>query len=710
VKNQAARNQIATGDVVIGTRSRAEAGAVARVPEPPGIYGDRAVLRAAWPWLRGHMRESDWAAAEAVDGLLADSDGDVIEDPRAATAPQSARVTIPDWVLNRHALVYGSSGYGKSYLSYVLITEQLKRGCSLVALDPKSETVRRLRGACHAASVPPERVAVIDATEPESAPGLNPFRSGGDPAEVVAQLMGLFEQSDGVTGSRMRQFLRNALTVAAWHALTLQDVPRLLWDDAFRGSVLRERPVHPIEGQYTSSRSFFTSRFETYREPEREASAMAVENKFDDLLGNRLFLRLFNAPKNTVDFASLFKSQGAVLACLGKGGGVTPAGRRTLGALLIHFLDAAAATRPGPVPVVLAVDEVGSQSRFMESSLQDIVNMARERGIRLLLATQHPGQLPESLRRDVMESSAFQAYFHLQDEGGEKAAKLLAAGDGDPAGPPSPRLRPAVRAAGRPEAVWEGELEVGRVGERYRGSLKAEIRPPSKPLWVDRQDPGTSLQRFCAYDPFAVPPPYLPDGRRASTTLKALFEAVPDAYASLTWEGGRGYVTVYLPPIEVDVPPPPVPPPKKPGKPYDRWLKTLQALRIGEAAVRIADRPAEVVTITQVAPPPDAPAWYVKQSRALTAAPPPPPVPEPPPQARQETAAVRPATNRTAAGRPASAPPKVVPPPADTGSPKTGTPRAAPPPATPARAKTPKREPPPSLPTSPEEADAYFIE
>lgn len=496
--------------------------------------------------------------------------------------------TIPETLLRQHSIIFGGSGYGKSYFSYLLIREQLKRGASLVALDPKIETIHRLRGACQEAGMKPERVTVIDARQAEFAPALNPFRLESDPAEVVAQLMELMDVPDNA--GRMRQFLRNALTIAAWHGIALEDVPRLLYDDPYRRNLLKSAPYHTPDLQYKKSARFFNERFLNYSDNERESSILAVENKFDELLGNALFLSMFNADKSDIQFADLFREPGAVLASMGKGGGMTPTGRRLLGALLVQFLESASINRTGNLPVVLAIDEIGTMGKLIDDVLSDIVNMARERNIRLLVATQHPGQLSATLGDNLMESTAVKAYFRPGGSSVEETAKSLKSQTRIPL----PDLLPV------PVHLYQGQLFSEREGREHEGLLPlvSDYRTPTNPLLVDPDNPGAALRRFARFALDVVPPIYLENGWRAAE----VFADCPPGSVELLWKGRRGY-------FKLNPPPPPAPPTR------EEWESTLRSLEQGQAVVITGSENPEVVRIAQISPRPDADAWYVDASR-----------------------------------------------------------------------------------------------
>ncbi len=511
---------------------------------------------------------------------------------------------FPEEALKRHALFFGASGSGKTYLSYLVAREQLARGASLVVLDPKRKTIQRLRGACAEAKLPPERVVTIDAAEPENAPGFNPFRSKTSrPNSTAKAVLELFEKTGALTGDRMATFLTHAIRVAAWHGLPLGDVPRLLHDPAFLDSILSSPTFHPtLPGDlYSHSFAYFRGRFAQMRSADRDSSIQSVETKFTQLMGSELFLRLFNARENTVDFDRLFLKQGAILVSLETGGGdgdLTESDASLLAGLVIHFLFAAAKRGNGKVPVVLVVDEIRKLSGFLEEGLRDVVNMAREANVRLLAAAQHAGHLPDGVRQDILLSSAVKAYFHAKGESGEANAKDLAAATPPEPEEPEPVETPPVRV----------RLYARREGYHDIQPLCADYPPPRNPLPVDVTDPQWSVHRFVAYDPDARPPLYLENGAEATP----LFRQFPPDHVFLQWEGQRAYVIVKKP-----LPPKPKRLPGRERPMKERWTGTLAGLGNGEAVFvvdGVSGGAPRVAAVTRFSPPQDAPVWFLKRS------------------------------------------------------------------------------------------------
>ena len=578
---------------------------------------------------------------------------------------------IPETSLDRHAVIFGGSGSGKSYLSYVLIREQLQRGCSLVVLDPKIETIRRLRGACEESGIAPERVVTIDPYDTDNTPGFNPFRAGADPGQTAAQMSTFFAEAlDGAAGPRMRQFSRNAFVIAAWHGLTIDQSLDLLLDEDYRDSVLSGSPLFRPGATYAKAIQFFARDFLQYERKDRVSSSLSVKNKFDEMLGNDLFLPLFGAHKNTVDFRSLFQRQGAVLACLDPLSCLGEFGAGLLGGVLAYFLQAASVNRPGDRPVVLAMDELGSSSRFLEQSLRDVANMARERRMRLLVSTQHPDQLPERMRKDLMESSAVKAYLRPGGDSAASTARSLATYDqGSEADDEEEEEEESVEVeeddgyGGYVPLRYSGKLFARRWDQERYEEIVAEKVPPALAHIVEPDKVVDALRRLLRYAPGYRPPIVLDDARRAQHA----FAQAPPGSVKVLWKDTIAHAIAVPPKPTPKAPAPPKPKPKpkpKPVPPVEYWTRELRLLENGWAVVVSGNDPPTIMQVFEVEPRTDASRSYALRSlRAqqpplppappapdTVAAPNPAPVPDKEPTLEQRTRPMTPAARKTADG------------------------------------------------------------
>ena len=373
------------------------------------------------PWFRAY-------ASERLDIPLAAMEG--------ADVPAGAARVEADQ-LARHVCVFGATGSGKTRLALHLLAEQIKAGCSVVMLDPKIETIRHLLSLAHSLGMAPEQVTVLSPhLSGAGAPGWNPLdgrASGISPAQAAADVVSVLEKSTSSWGPRMGDLLTNALIVIASHGLSLFELARLLQRDDYREGLLRLPSPHDGPGHdvaYEEARDFFLSEFAAWSKSERAAAVAPVLNKFRELLRTPFLRSLLCARRTTLHLGSLWHRPGLVLVHLDTAA-LGDEGVRLLGGLLAHQLLRTAMRSDGPVPVVLALDEMGVSEEFVGGAAAKILAIARSRGLRLLVACQHLDQLSDGLRTALLANTAVRAFFRLGYADAKLVAATLAAGTGE---------------------------------------------------------------------------------------------------------------------------------------------------------------------------------------------------------------------------------------------------------------------------------------
>lgn len=380
------------------------------------------------PWFRFY-------AAERLDLPLPAPD-------KIGAEPASGTARIGPDLLARHTCVIGATGSGKTRLALHLLAEQLRAGCSAVILDPKIETIRHLLSLAYSLGMAPEQVTVLSPhLSGAGAPGWNPLdtkASGLTPAQAAADVVSVLEKSTSSWGPRMSDLLTNALIIVAAHGLSLYELARLLQRDDYREGLLRTPlPTQPAKPGVTlgdvafeEARDFFLSEFAAWGKSERAAAVAPVLNKFRELLRTPFLRSLLCARRTTLHLESLWHRPGLVLVHLDSAA-LGDEGVRLLGGLLAHQLLRTAMRSDGPVPVVLALDEMGVSEEFVGGAATQILAIARSRGLRLLVACQHLGQLSEGLRTSLLANTSVRAFFRLGYDDAKLVAVSLAAGTGE---------------------------------------------------------------------------------------------------------------------------------------------------------------------------------------------------------------------------------------------------------------------------------------
>jgi hypothetical protein len=382
------------------------------------------------PELEPHVGRA-WFRAYAAQRL------DLPPEREAGASPRPGRAEVGADLLSRHAVVCGSTGSGKTRLALHLLAEQVRAGCSVVMLDPKAETIRHLLHLAHAAGVPPEEVTLLSPHgEGAGAPGWNPLdgrATGLSPAQAAADFVSVLAKSSDSWGPRLQDVLTNALIVVCAHGLSLFELARLLQRDDYRAGLLGRQPDRETMGDavvYEEARTYFLREFAAWGKSERASAVAPVLNKFRELLRSPFLRSLLCARRSTLDLPSLWKRRGLVLVHL-DGAGLGDEGARLLGGLLAHQLLRTAMRTDGPVPVVLALDEMGVSEQFLGSALCQILAIARSRNLRLLVACQHLAQLSDGLRTALLANTAIQSFFRLGHADARAVASALTAGTGE---------------------------------------------------------------------------------------------------------------------------------------------------------------------------------------------------------------------------------------------------------------------------------------
>ena len=350
--------------------------------------------------------------------------------------PRSGDFAAPEWALERHTCLFGATGGGKSRLALHLVSEQLRQGGSVLALDPKPQMIAHLLDRCRIAGMGPEQIVVLDPADMATGiPGWNPLITSLPPSQAAADLVSILKQSSDSWGPRLSDILTNALVLLGAHQLSLYEVPRLLTHSDYRAALLR-LPIPPAAKAHSQSaatrphtlgraavreaRDFFAHEFSAWPRSDQAGAVAPVLTRVRSLLGSDFLQPLLCARRNTLDLESLWQRPGAVLVHLDRTA-LGDDGARLLGGLLAHQIYRTALRSPGPIPVLLALDELGAQERFIGSALIDIVTVGRSQNLRLLAATQHLAGLSTELREALLANAGVQASF----QAGYDDARLL---------------------------------------------------------------------------------------------------------------------------------------------------------------------------------------------------------------------------------------------------------------------------------------------
>lgn len=432
------------------------------------------------PWFRAFLTQQ--LGAPLVDG--------------GASLTGVAR--IPDPALAKHALMVGSTGSGKTRALIHLIAEQVAAGASAVILDPKGDLVDALAAKAIHAGIPPERVTVLDPRCEGGVPGWNPLNSEVPLPQAVGDLVALLEQSTSSWGPRMEDILTNSLLLVGAHGLSILELTRFLQREDYRRALVRLPLPARLRGAdrvaCEEALSYFHNEFGYWSRSEQVGAVAPVLNKVREIMRSGFLRSMLCARRNTIQLSRLWQEPHLLLVRLDQTA-LGEHGTRLAAGLLTHLLYRTALRTSGSVPVVLALDELPVLQRFMGRVLEEIVTVARSRGLRALLAAQHIDQLSESLRAALLANAAVQAFFRLGYDDAKLVAASLAAGAPSGLAHVAVRIDKRDRETRSPEcAEWHHPVLDG-LGKAVRIAEKEWLDP-----WMAVQMP-----RGCGF-PFSCNP------------------------------------------------------------------------------------------------------------------------------------------------------------------------------------------------------------
>ena len=298
-----------------------------------------------------------------------------------------------------HLFLLGPTGSGKSALLANLAVSDMRSGHGVVLLDPKGDTANDVLGA-----VPDNRLGDVIYLDPadESPVGFNLLSGRGDRLEItVDQVVAWFARRyKSSWGPRTDDLARHALRTLAATDHTLVELPVLVGSEVFRRQVIGSLTDDLLKG--------FWAWFDSLSAPERAHISAPLLNKARALLGRR-HLRAIVGQRSPGWSMEEVLADGRILIINLAKGLIGEDASALLGSLLLSRLWLATLARAKLAPqqrrpVFLIVDEfadfVGTETGF-----GDFLAQARGLGVALTLATQHLGQLPATLRDDVLTNA-----------------------------------------------------------------------------------------------------------------------------------------------------------------------------------------------------------------------------------------------------------------------------------------------------------------
>jgi Type IV secretion-system coupling protein DNA-binding domain len=329
----------------------------------------------------------------------------------------------------RHMWTHGPTGAGKSTFLGNMICHDITAGFPLLLLDPGDDLVRDVL-----ARIPEHRrddIVILDPTDTQQPVGFNILRIGhGEHARELAVdhiLHILAELYKSSWGPRTADILRASLLTlvntkaADGSAFTLCELPELLTNAAFRRSVTKNAPV-------AGGVREFWAWYENLSDAERAQVIGPVLNKLRTFT-LKTPLRLILGQSDGLNLDDIFTKNRIVLVPLSKGivGDETA---QLLGALLLaSFWQTTLGRSHTPAaqrrPAWLYIDEFQDVLR-LPLDLADMLAQARKLGVGLILAHQYLGQLPETIKTAIRNTTRTHVTFQADYDDAHRLAHSFA--------------------------------------------------------------------------------------------------------------------------------------------------------------------------------------------------------------------------------------------------------------------------------------------
>lgn len=308
-----------------------------------------------------------------------------------------------------HLVMVGKTGMGKTHSLEALANQHFRSPFGFVFFDFHGDATEHLLSRAAAAGVL-DRVALIDPTDAEYSPALNPLESRTpeqtDLFARSAELSGILRRRWGVDsfGARTEELLRNVMTVLIASRQTLIEAPLLLTSANFRGQLLADVP--------DNLREYWTDRFEPLTESMKAVFREPLLNKITEFLSEPSCRHLLGQRVSSIRFADAMRQGQFVFINLAKGR--LREHSHTLANLIFAHLQFEIFGRVD-VPekdrrlFTIICDEV---QNLAENDLVTLLTEGRKFGVSLVTANQFWDQLPKDLRGALL-SAGSHLFFRL---------------------------------------------------------------------------------------------------------------------------------------------------------------------------------------------------------------------------------------------------------------------------------------------------------
>ncbi|MFN0218846.1 MAG: hypothetical protein ACKVP4_08555 [Hyphomicrobium sp.] len=377
-------------DRIIGTLSKAanqEAGLFATINE--AIYCNICRASGLVPYADQKKpfitaADSTLPPHELIDAYLG---GTAFADLLLAPLPFS----IPARSFHEHGFLFAKSGHGKSQTLRAIFASLLKEDCAVFLIDGNGHLIE---GIDKIAEIK-DRLVILD---PADVPALNFYNLHGASREKQMELFFyLFKAIE--QGLTERQ-----ATMIAYLVDFMRVIPNSTLDTLREVCDAKTLPYSQhLKDAPPITQDFFKNQFLSADQLVRQTKSQ-IANRLYSLCRNQMFIAMFNAPDNKFDAFRAMQEKKIVVVNTDRNA-LGDHGSAVFGRFILAQCLAAAFQRP-KAERHLALIICDEAKTYLDDQSQKILSDARAYGLGLLLATQHPDQLQDGVRKEVINNTS----------------------------------------------------------------------------------------------------------------------------------------------------------------------------------------------------------------------------------------------------------------------------------------------------------------
>ncbi|MCO6450068.1 MAG: TraM recognition domain-containing protein [Caldilineales bacterium] len=321
---------------------------------------------------------------------------------------------------NTHVNLVGKTRMGKSTLLFNMIEQDIRNGKGVGVIDPHGKLVDDILRTV----IPRDRekdVILFRASDWDYPVGMNVFATDSPlaPSMRATHILSFIRRNfEDWSETRMEDTLYNALhALCCYPGATLQDVPRIFWNDRFRAEVLKHvDDLNMLE--YWQDE--YGSMSESYRRQLVQPIATRVRRFYRDTS-----MRHILCQQNSLNFRAMMDEGKIFLAHLG---GLDDINVRLLGSLLITKVQMAGMSRDldgsrNWRTFYMYVDEV---QNFITTTLDQAFSEAAKYGLSFTVANQYLKQLEGKTLAAILGNVGTTIIFGVGDDDARTLNALVA--------------------------------------------------------------------------------------------------------------------------------------------------------------------------------------------------------------------------------------------------------------------------------------------